>query len=166
MPCILSTRELSPYFIHSTANVTVSHWQTYDEMRTRWDFLVLMELLVFISQYLSLRIESLCLHDTDRSVVVVILCLKLSCSPCSISCLLMPRNSHKKRLLDPNKSQLLFVEAPINGPKHDYGPQLRSAIHPKSFISEKQQRSGAPCSSWVCACFAWCEDERRCFNWN
>ncbi len=108
-----------------------------------------------------------CLHDTDRSVVVVILCLMSSCSlPCSISCLLMPRNSHKKRLLDPNKSQLLFVEAPINGPKHEYGPQLRSAIHPKSFISEKQQRSGAPCSSWVCACFAWCEDERRCFNWN
>ncbi|XP_052410061.1 RAD9, HUS1, RAD1-interacting nuclear orphan protein 1 [Carassius gibelio] len=61
----------------------------------------------------------------------------------------MPRNSHKKRLLKPNKSQLLFVEAPINGPKHEYGPQLRSAIHPKSFISEKQQRSGAPCTSWV-----------------
>uniref|UniRef100_A0A672S308 RAD9, HUS1, RAD1-interacting nuclear orphan protein 1-like n=1 Tax=Sinocyclocheilus grahami TaxID=75366 RepID=A0A672S308_SINGR len=64
----------------------------------------------------------------------------------------MPRNSHKKRLLNPNKSQLLFVEAPISGPKHKYGPQLRSAIHPKSFISEKQQPSGAPCTSWVCAC--------------
>ncbi|KTG37287.1 hypothetical protein cypCar_00011261 [Cyprinus carpio] len=61
----------------------------------------------------------------------------------------MPRNSHKKRLLNPNKSQLLFVEAPINGPKHEYGPQPRTAIHPKSFISEKQQRSGAPCTSWV-----------------
>ncbi|XP_077090892.1 RAD9, HUS1, RAD1-interacting nuclear orphan protein 1 [Siphateles boraxobius] len=61
----------------------------------------------------------------------------------------MPRTSHKKRLLNPHKSQLLFVEAPINGPKHDYGPQLRSAIHPRSFISEKQQQSDAPCTSWV-----------------
>ncbi|XP_016299505.1 RAD9, HUS1, RAD1-interacting nuclear orphan protein 1-like [Sinocyclocheilus anshuiensis] len=61
----------------------------------------------------------------------------------------MPRNSHKKRLLNPHKSQLLFVGAPINGPKHEYGPQLQSAIHPKSFISEKQQQSGAPCTSWV-----------------
>ncbi|XP_056089407.1 RAD9, HUS1, RAD1-interacting nuclear orphan protein 1 isoform X2 [Rhinichthys klamathensis goyatoka] len=61
----------------------------------------------------------------------------------------MPRTSHKKRLLNPHKSQLLFVEAPINGPKHEYGPQLRSAIHPRSFISEKQQQSGAPCTSWV-----------------
>ncbi|XP_073695324.1 RAD9, HUS1, RAD1-interacting nuclear orphan protein 1 [Garra rufa] len=61
----------------------------------------------------------------------------------------MPRNSHKKRLLNPNKSQLLFIEAPINGPKHEYGPQLRSAIHPKTFISEKQQQSSAPCTSWV-----------------
>lgn len=66
----------------------------------------------------------------------------------------MPRTSHKKRLLNPHKSQLLFVEAPINGPKHEYGPQLRSAIHPRSFISEKQQQSGAPYTSWVCACFA------------
>ncbi|XP_059360846.1 RAD9, HUS1, RAD1-interacting nuclear orphan protein 1-like [Carassius carassius] len=61
----------------------------------------------------------------------------------------MPRNSHKKRLLNPHKSQLLFVEAPINGPKHEYGPQLRSAIQPKTFISEKPQQSGAPCTSWV-----------------
>ncbi|XP_067247037.1 RAD9, HUS1, RAD1-interacting nuclear orphan protein 1 isoform X2 [Chanodichthys erythropterus] len=61
----------------------------------------------------------------------------------------MPRTSHKKRLLNPHKSQLLFVEAPINGPKHEYGPQLRSAIHPRSFISEKQRQSGAPCTSWV-----------------
>ncbi|CAM4563403.1 unnamed protein product [Leuciscus chuanchicus] len=61
----------------------------------------------------------------------------------------MPRTSHKKRLLNPHKSQLLFVEAPINGPKHEYGPQPRSAIHPRSFISEKQQQSGAPCTSWV-----------------
>ncbi|XP_016120944.1 RAD9, HUS1, RAD1-interacting nuclear orphan protein 1-like [Sinocyclocheilus grahami] len=61
----------------------------------------------------------------------------------------MPRNSHKKRLLNPHKSQLLFVGAPINGPKHEYGPQLQSAIHPKSFISEKQLQSGAPCTSWV-----------------
>ncbi|XP_067283373.1 RAD9, HUS1, RAD1-interacting nuclear orphan protein 1 isoform X2 [Pseudorasbora parva] len=66
-----------------------------------------------------------------------------------ISCLLMPRTSTKKRLLNPHKSQLLFVEAPINGPKHEYGPQLRSAIHPRSFISEKQQQSGAPCTLWV-----------------
>ncbi|XP_058629300.1 RAD9, HUS1, RAD1-interacting nuclear orphan protein 1 [Onychostoma macrolepis] len=65
----------------------------------------------------------------------------------------MPRNSHKKRLLNPNKSQLLFIEAPISGPKHEYGPQLRSAVHPKSFISEKQQRSGAPCTSWVSSQF-------------
>ncbi|XP_043093856.1 RAD9, HUS1, RAD1-interacting nuclear orphan protein 1 [Puntigrus tetrazona] len=62
----------------------------------------------------------------------------------------MPRNSRKKRLLNPNKSQLLFVEVPINGPKHEYGPQLRSAIHPKSFMSEKQQRSG---TSWVSSQF-------------
>ncbi|KAK2893007.1 hypothetical protein QQF64_035061 [Cirrhinus molitorella] len=61
----------------------------------------------------------------------------------------MPRNSRKKRLLNPHKSQLLFTEAPINGPKHEYGPQIRSAIHPKTFISEKQQQSSAPCSSWV-----------------
>ncbi|XP_039523745.1 RAD9, HUS1, RAD1-interacting nuclear orphan protein 1 isoform X1 [Pimephales promelas] len=61
----------------------------------------------------------------------------------------MPRTSHKKRLLNPHKSQLLFIEAPINGPKHEYGTQLRSAIHPRSFISEKQQQSGAPCTSWV-----------------
>lgn len=60
----------------------------------------------------------------------------------------MPRTSHKNRL-NPHKSQLLFVEAPIIGPKHEYGPQLRSAIHPRSFISEKQQQSGAPCTSWV-----------------
>ncbi|NP_001314963.1 RAD9, HUS1, RAD1-interacting nuclear orphan protein 1 [Danio rerio] len=58
----------------------------------------------------------------------------------------MPRTSHKKRLLNPLKSQLLFKEAPINGPKHEYGAQLRSAIHPRSFISEKQQRGDAP---WV-----------------
>ncbi|KAK7149861.1 hypothetical protein R3I94_009241 [Phoxinus phoxinus] len=61
----------------------------------------------------------------------------------------MPRTSHKKRLLNPHKTQLLFVEAPINGPKHEYGPQLRSAIHPRSFTSEKQQQSGAPGTSWV-----------------
>ncbi|XP_056311103.1 RAD9, HUS1, RAD1-interacting nuclear orphan protein 1 [Danio aesculapii] len=57
----------------------------------------------------------------------------------------MPRTSHKKRLLNPLKSQLLFKEAPINGPKHEYGAQLRSAIRPRS-LSEKQQRGGAP---WV-----------------
>lgn len=61
----------------------------------------------------------------------------------------MPRASSKKRLLNPNKSQLLFVEAPINGPKHEFGPQLRSAIHPRTFISEKQQRAGTQHSPWV-----------------
>ncbi|XP_055047432.2 RAD9, HUS1, RAD1-interacting nuclear orphan protein 1 isoform X1 [Misgurnus anguillicaudatus] len=61
----------------------------------------------------------------------------------------MPRASRKKRLLTPNKSQLFFKEAPINGPKHDCGPQLRSAIYPRTFISDKQQRGGAPCISWV-----------------
>lgn len=61
----------------------------------------------------------------------------------------MPRASRKKRLLTPNKSQLLFKESPINGPKHDCGPQLRSAIYPRTFISDEQQRGGAPCISWV-----------------
>ncbi|XP_057180305.1 RAD9, HUS1, RAD1-interacting nuclear orphan protein 1 isoform X2 [Triplophysa rosa] len=61
----------------------------------------------------------------------------------------MPRVSSKRRLLNPNKSQLLFEEAPINGPKHDCGPQLPSAIHPRTCISEKQQRANAQRSLWV-----------------
>ncbi|KAA0720711.1 hypothetical protein E1301_Tti011536 [Triplophysa tibetana] len=61
----------------------------------------------------------------------------------------MPRVSSKKRLLNPNKSQLLFEEAQINGPKHDCGPQLRSAIQPRTFISEKQQRANAQRLPWV-----------------
>ncbi|XP_051976881.1 RAD9, HUS1, RAD1-interacting nuclear orphan protein 1-like [Xyrauchen texanus] len=61
----------------------------------------------------------------------------------------MPRTLRKKRLVNPHKSQLLFIEGPINGPKHDYGPQLRSAIHPRTFVSEKQRQNDALCTSWV-----------------
>ncbi|XP_051974558.1 RAD9, HUS1, RAD1-interacting nuclear orphan protein 1, partial [Xyrauchen texanus] len=41
---------------------------------------------------------------------------------------------------------------PNIGPKHDYGPQLWSAIHPRTFLSEKQQQHGAPCVSWKNNC--------------
>ncbi|XP_026866924.2 RAD9, HUS1, RAD1-interacting nuclear orphan protein 1 [Electrophorus electricus] len=60
----------------------------------------------------------------------------------------MPRSSRKRSLLNPQKSQLLFVEQPRNGPRHDYGPQLRSAINPRSFVSE-QPRPAIAVSSWV-----------------
>ncbi|TRY90854.1 hypothetical protein DNTS_020878 [Danionella cerebrum] len=52
------------------------------------------------------------------------------------------------RLLNPLKSQLLFKEAPINGARHECGPQLHSAIVPRTYISDKQ-RSAKLASSWV-----------------
>ncbi|XP_017579507.1 RAD9, HUS1, RAD1-interacting nuclear orphan protein 1 [Pygocentrus nattereri] len=60
----------------------------------------------------------------------------------------MPRQTRKRTLLNPQKSQLLFVEQHRNGPRHDYGQQLRSAINPKSFVSEESRQSIAV-SSWV-----------------
>ncbi|KAI4882988.1 hypothetical protein NFI96_015798 [Prochilodus magdalenae] len=60
----------------------------------------------------------------------------------------MPRQARKGILLNPQKSQLAFVEQPQNGPRHDYGQQLRSAINPRSFVSEASRQSIAV-SSWV-----------------
>ncbi|XP_076862469.1 RAD9, HUS1, RAD1-interacting nuclear orphan protein 1 [Brachyhypopomus gauderio] len=60
----------------------------------------------------------------------------------------MPRSSRKRNLLNSQKSQLLFVEQPRNGPRHDYGPQLRSAINPRSFVPQ-QSRPAVTVSSWV-----------------
>ncbi|XP_063073122.1 RAD9, HUS1, RAD1-interacting nuclear orphan protein 1 [Engraulis encrasicolus] len=58
----------------------------------------------------------------------------------------MSRNTRKRRLHNPNKSRLTFVEAPISGDIHQYGPQLRSAINPRSFISEEPRQNG---TAWV-----------------
>ncbi len=52
------------YFIHtrtfSIVHITaaMSHWQTYDEMRTRWDLLVLMVLMP-----LNVSVVSICLRE-------------------------------------------------------------------------------------------------------
>ncbi|KAL7857981.1 hypothetical protein AOLI_G00180830 [Acnodon oligacanthus] len=69
----------------------------------------------------------------------------------------MPRQTRKRTLLNPQKSQLLFVEQPRNGPSHDYGQQLRSAINPRSFVSEESRQSIAV-SSWVSPQFTSLED--------
>ncbi|XP_017349597.1 RAD9, HUS1, RAD1-interacting nuclear orphan protein 1 [Ictalurus punctatus] len=69
----------------------------------------------------------------------------------------MPRATRKRRLLNPHKSQLLFVEQPRSGSRHDYGSQLRSAINPRSFVSEPS-RQGVPVPSWVCSQFTSLED--------
>lgn len=57
----------------------------------------------------------------------------------------MPRNV-RRRLHNPNKNPLNFVEAPINGVIHQYGIQERSAINPKSFISDERRQNT---TSWV-----------------
>ncbi|XP_066523355.1 RAD9, HUS1, RAD1-interacting nuclear orphan protein 1 [Hoplias malabaricus] len=69
----------------------------------------------------------------------------------------MPRLTRKRTLLSPQKTQLLFVEQPKNGPKHDYGEQLRSAINPRTFISEQTQQNSAS-TSWVSPQFLLLED--------
>ncbi|XP_048123352.1 RAD9, HUS1, RAD1-interacting nuclear orphan protein 1 [Alosa alosa] len=58
----------------------------------------------------------------------------------------MPRNTRRKRLLNPNQTQLSFVETPINGDIHRYGLQPRSAINPKTLISEERRENG---KAWV-----------------
>ncbi|KAL2102672.1 hypothetical protein ACEWY4_001840 [Coilia grayii] len=58
----------------------------------------------------------------------------------------MPRNTRKRRLNNPHKTQLTFVETPINGDIHCYGPQPRSAINPRSLISEERRPTGI---TWV-----------------
>ncbi|XP_062860675.1 RAD9, HUS1, RAD1-interacting nuclear orphan protein 1 isoform X3 [Trichomycterus rosablanca] len=60
----------------------------------------------------------------------------------------MPRGTRKRRLLNPLKSQLSFAEQPRIGAKHEYGPQLRSAINPRSFVSEPS-RQDLPLTTWV-----------------
>ncbi|XP_036431251.1 RAD9, HUS1, RAD1-interacting nuclear orphan protein 1 [Colossoma macropomum] len=69
----------------------------------------------------------------------------------------MPRQTRKRTLLNPQKSQLLFVEQPRNGPRHCYGQQLRSAINPMTFVSEGPRQSIAV-SSWVSPQFTSLED--------
>ncbi|KAB5542096.1 hypothetical protein PHYPO_G00087520 [Pangasianodon hypophthalmus] len=69
----------------------------------------------------------------------------------------MPRGRRKRTLLNPLKSQLLFVEQPRSGSRHDYGLQLRSAINPRSFASE-QSRQGVAVHSWVSPQFTSLED--------
>ncbi|XP_072528797.1 RAD9, HUS1, RAD1-interacting nuclear orphan protein 1 [Salminus brasiliensis] len=70
----------------------------------------------------------------------------------------MPRQTRKMRLLNPQKCHLLFVEQPRNGPKHDYGQQLRSAVNPKTFVSDEPPRQNAAASYWVCPQFTSLED--------
>lgn len=69
----------------------------------------------------------------------------------------MPLTTGKRRLLNAHRSQLLFSEHPRCGATHNYGPQLRSAINPRSFISE-QSRQGVPVPSWVSPQFTSLED--------
>lgn len=69
----------------------------------------------------------------------------------------MPRATRKRRPLNPRKSQLLFVEQPRSGSRHGYGSQLRSAINPRSFVSEPS-RQGVPVPSWVSSQFTSLED--------
>ncbi|XP_027009945.1 RAD9, HUS1, RAD1-interacting nuclear orphan protein 1 [Tachysurus fulvidraco] len=69
----------------------------------------------------------------------------------------MPRATRKSRLQNPHKCQLLFVDQPRNGSRHDYGPRLRSAINPRSFVSERSRQS-VPVRSWVSPQFTSLED--------
>ncbi|XP_036375575.1 RAD9, HUS1, RAD1-interacting nuclear orphan protein 1 [Megalops cyprinoides] len=59
----------------------------------------------------------------------------------------MPRRTRKGSLLK-SKPQLLFLEPPVDGATHHYGPQVRSALNPRSFLSE-QRTSNSEHSSWV-----------------
>ncbi|XP_028811091.1 RAD9, HUS1, RAD1-interacting nuclear orphan protein 1 [Denticeps clupeoides] len=59
----------------------------------------------------------------------------------------MPRAGRKKTPLNPNKLQLAFAEAPLNGETHHYGPRLRSAANPRSLI---RHQNG---TSWVSSQF-------------
>ncbi|KAG7454586.1 hypothetical protein MATL_G00261280 [Megalops atlanticus] len=59
----------------------------------------------------------------------------------------MPRRTRKGSLLK-SKPQLPFLEPPLDGATHRYGPQVRSALNPRSFLSE-QRPSSSERSSWV-----------------
>ncbi|KAJ8392013.1 hypothetical protein AAFF_G00083230 [Aldrovandia affinis] len=60
----------------------------------------------------------------------------------------MPRRTRKGSLLN-SKQPLLFVQTPLDGATHLYGPEVKSARNPKSFVSEEQRQSSAAFSSWV-----------------
>ncbi|XP_030625539.1 RAD9, HUS1, RAD1-interacting nuclear orphan protein 1 [Chanos chanos] len=69
----------------------------------------------------------------------------------------MPRKTRKRCLLNPLKSQLLFVEPPFNGVRHDYGTPVRSAVHPRSFVSEDPRRGSTAVPTWVSPQFSQAE---------
>ncbi|XP_064175545.1 RAD9, HUS1, RAD1-interacting nuclear orphan protein 1 [Anguilla rostrata] len=60
--------------------------------------------------------------------------------------LLMPRRTQTRN--PKSKQQLQFVQAPLDGAYHPYGPKVRCARNPKIFLSEEQHQSSTA-HSWV-----------------
>lgn len=56
----------------------------------------------------------------------------------------MPRKVTKT-----DKPPLLFAEQPVCGARLQNGPEVRAAINPKDFFTEKQEQSSSALHSWV-----------------
>ncbi|KAJ8249884.1 hypothetical protein COCON_G00231000 [Conger conger] len=63
----------------------------------------------------------------------------------------MPRRAPKRN----PKQQLQFIQAPLDGASHPYGPKVRVARHPKIYLSEEQCQSSTA-HSWVTPQFDRC----------
>ncbi|KAJ8245262.1 hypothetical protein GJAV_G00268850 [Gymnothorax javanicus] len=58
----------------------------------------------------------------------------------------MPRRKQKRHLK--SKGQLEFVQAPLDGAFHPYGPKVRGARNPRIFLAAEHRQSSTACS-WV-----------------